>query len=218
VNALLANLVAALAMLAPASAPGVPPVLPETAAPVPGCAGVWVVVDATALGKGVTTSCAHTHATGNEALQSAGFRTERTAGMLCAINGLPEVCKVAASAYWSYWQASPSGLAYGHWSYAGVGPGSYRPRGGDAEGWVFGDGTKPPSELPSSIATAASDQPTPAPATAEPAPSPATEPSEPAAPAGSGGLDPGRPYALIVVAGVVMVVGLGVGLVRRRGR
>lgn len=194
------TLAATLALPQPAAAAA-----PET------CEGVWVVVDATTLGGSVTTRCAARHGTGTEALTSAGFTVARSSSMLCQIDGLPERCEVAASAYWSYWQAAPEGDGYGGWVYANLGPDAYRPRGGDAEGWVFGDGGAPPSTVPDTLAVAPA---TPAP---DATPSGASAPSAPADPA-TAGAGAGGPLGLAVVAGAALLAGLGVWLARRRAR
>lgn len=179
-----------------------------TAAPAT-CVGVWVVVDATAAGGTVSTGCAAEHATGAEALAAAGFTATRASAMICQIDGLPERCKVSPSAYWSYWQATPDGDHYGDWVYATLGPGGYQPRGGDAEGWMFGDGGTPPAVLPGTLAVADSSA---APTTAAtPAQSPA-----PSAPAPGG--TAGGPIGLLVVAAVAVLAGLGIWLARRRAR
>lgn len=106
------------------------------------CSGVWVVV-------GTTLSCAPTHATGETALEEAGHALERTGGLVCRIDGVPEACRPTFEAYWSYWQAErlPDG-SYGPWRYATTGAATYTPRAGDAEGWSFGDGRTPPPVLP----------------------------------------------------------------------
>lgn len=176
---------------------------PAWAAPT-GCTGVWVVVDAAALGGEVTTACAPAHATGSEALTSAGFELSRGSNMICRIDGLPERCEIAATAYWSYWQAAPSGDEYGEWTYATLGPDSSHPAGGTAEGWVFGDGSAPPAAVPPELAQAGQ------PASASPAASQPAEPTAPTANAVAGPLG-----LAAVVVGLVVVVG-GVYLARRR--
>lgn len=165
-----------------------------------GCTGVWVVVDATALGGTVTTACAPDHATGTQALASAGVDVERSAGMVCRLDGLPSRCEVSASAYWTYWQATPAGDGYSDWTYATLGADAYRPAPGDAEGWRFGDGSAPPAELPGTLAVAG------------PADAPAVATAPPEAPSGSGG-----PLGALVVIGVVALAGAA-AYVARRGR
>lgn len=201
---LLAGLVAGLAWLSPAPAATAAPATPPAT-----CTGVWVVVDATALGGEVTTSCAASHATGTEALASAGIAVARSGSMLCQLDGLPDACSVSASAYWSYWQAAPDGGQYGAWSYANLGPDSYHPRGGDAEGWVFGDGHQPPSQVPAGLAEAGVP-------TVAPTGTASREPSSTPAPIDGQGA--GSPIALIAVVAVAVVAALGIWLARRRAR
>lgn len=106
------------------------------------CSGVWVVVES-------SLSCATDHETGLMALDSAGHRVEQSGSMICRIDGSPEQCKVALTAYWSYWQSHrQADGSYGPWEYATTGAGTYEPAAGDAEGWSFGDGQTPPKLLP----------------------------------------------------------------------
>lgn len=150
-----------------------------TAAPVRAqdrCDGVWVVVDATALGAGETTRCASGDpGSGLEALTAAGHRytfVPRQPGLVCTIDRRPDPCNGAPQdAYWSYWHA-PAG---GDWTYATRGAGNRDPEPGTVEGWAFGAGDPPASPPP---ASAPQPQPEPEP-TAAPAP-----PSEPASDAG----------------------------------
>lgn len=205
-NRLSACLAGAAVALAATFAP-----LPAAAAPA-SCEGVWVVVDATALGGQVTTACATSHSTGIEALTGAGFTVARSSGMICRIDELPERCEVAATAYWSYWQAVPSGDGYDAWVYANLGPDSYHPRGGDAEGWVFGDGSVSPSSVPDQLATPGTHSGTPA--------APAASPTPAATPTPASG-EPGSasgPVTLALVAGVIAVATIGLWLARRRQR
>lgn len=195
----LAGLAAVVAVLVTGVAP-----VPAHAAPA-GCTGVWVVVDPGPLGGEPTTACAPAHATGTEALASAGFEIARGSGMLCRIDGLPERCEVTAAAYWSYWQASPEGGSYGPWTYASLGPDSTRPAGGAVEGWVFGDGSEPPSVVPTEVAVAGS--PTVA---ASPAASSGPTPS----PQDAGDLS--GPFGVAAVAGGLLVAAGAVWLARRR--
>ncbi len=116
-------------------------VAPASAA---GCAGVEVVVDATALGGGIRTGCAvGDPATGLTALTGAGFTysfVPRQPGFVCRVNSLPTTCTMpTTSAYWSYWHATPGGS----WTYSSAGAGSYNPAPGTVEGWAFGAGTAP---------------------------------------------------------------------------
>ena len=105
---------------------------PQTAS----CAGVWVVVDYGALG-GMTTACAGSYSTGTAALRSAGFALTLDAGLVVRINGLPTTPNIQEN-YWSYWHATrqPDG-SYSGWSYSSVGPSSYHPVAGGAEGWRY---------------------------------------------------------------------------------
>ncbi|MEA5117069.1 MAG: hypothetical protein VB036_05550 [Propionicimonas sp.] len=193
-----AILAAALVLLAAG------PVAPASAAPAETCTGVWVVVDASTLGGPVSLSCATDHTTGTEALASAGVEIVRSSSMLCQLNGLPEECSISATAYWSYWQAAPSGDSYGAWTYASLGPDSYHPRGGDAEGWVFGDGRTPPSALPTTLAQPGPGTTTTATAPAQPEPTPQQLPA------------PGSPRTLIIVVGLVVLVAIALWIARRR--
>jgi len=105
---------------------------PQTAS----CAGVWVVVDYGAVG-GTATACAGNYSTGTAALRSAGFALTLDAGLIVRINGLPTTPNVQEN-YWSYWHATrqPDG-SYSGWSYSSVGPSSYYPVAGGAEGWRY---------------------------------------------------------------------------------
>jgi len=105
---------------------------PQTAS----CAGVWVVVDYGAVG-GTATACAGSYSTGTAALRSAGFALTLDAGLIVRINGLPTTPNIQEN-YWSYWHATrqPDG-SYSGWSYSSVGPSSYHPVAGGAEGWRY---------------------------------------------------------------------------------
>ncbi|WP_051208332.1 hypothetical protein [Propionicicella superfundia] len=114
------------------AASAAPVAAPET------CAGVWVVVDASALGQGVTRGCAASHDTGLDALQSAGYAVTQRSGLLTSIDGLPSDERVAADHYWSYWHAVENGDGtWSSWSYSQSGAATYRPVRGSAEGWRF---------------------------------------------------------------------------------
>jgi hypothetical protein len=146
--------------------------IPAQALPVPqtaSCAGVWVVVDYGAVG-GTATACAGSYSTGTAALRSAGFALTLDAGLIVRINGLPTTPNTQEN-YWSYWHATrqPDG-SYSGWSYSSVGPSSYHPVAGGAEGWRYqpvnagyvAPGVAPPKQ------TATTEAPTttaPAPAT-----------------------------------------------------
>ncbi|MFY1692837.1 hypothetical protein [Plantactinospora sp. WMMB782] len=112
--------------------------------------GVTVVVDFTAFGLGVQTACyLGDPPTGLAALQGAGYTVTGTQrwglAFICRINGRPtpvaEPCvnTPPASAYWSYWHATPGGT----WSYSTLGATSYNPAQGTVEGWRFGSGQAP---------------------------------------------------------------------------
>jgi len=105
---------------------------PQTAS----CAGVWVVVDYGAVG-GTASACAGSYSTGTAALRSAGFALTLDAGLIVRINGLPTTPNIQEN-YWSYWHATrqPDG-SYSGWSYSSVGPSSYHPVAGGAEGWRY---------------------------------------------------------------------------------
>jgi len=112
---------------------------PAHALPAPqssSCAGVWVIVDYGALG-GTATACADSYSTGTAALRSAGFALTLDAGLIVRINGLPTTPNIQEN-YWSYWHATrqPDG-SYSGWSYSSVGPSSYHPVAGNAEGWRY---------------------------------------------------------------------------------
>ena len=115
-----------------------------------GTSGVTVVVDFTYWGGGVTRACAlGDPASGLTALTGAGFTITGTKrwglAFVCRINGLPtaatEPCvnTPPASAYWSYWHATPGGT----WSFSSSGAASYNPAPGTVEGWAFGSGAAP---------------------------------------------------------------------------
>lgn len=156
-----------------------------TAAPVRAqdrCDGVQVVVDATALGGGLTTRCAAGDpATGLEALREAGHSyafVPRQPGLVCTIDARPDPCNGAPQdAYWSYWHA-PAG---GAWTYSNRGAGNRDPEPGTVEGWAFGAGDPPGRPPP---APAAGPEPDPAPEEpaapdAEPAPEPTDDRDDP---------------------------------------
>lgn len=183
-----------------------PAVSPE---PGPGCAGVWVVVDATELGGKISTECATDHSTGLVALESAGFTTRFAKGMLSQIDGLPADGRIANGHYWSYWTATRADDgSYSEWRYASIGPSSSRPKAGNAEGWRF-------------VATEAKTPPPPReapPAGSDPIPPDAVSPSVPstpdstALPPAEDSTQPGElPWGVIVTAGVIVLGGAGLG-------
>jgi hypothetical protein len=113
---------------------------PAHALPVPqaaSCAGVWVVVDFGALG-GTQTECAGSYSTGMAALRSAPLSTPTLdSGLVVKINGLPAVPNIQEN-YWSYWHATrQADGSYASWTYSSVGPSSYHPVAGGAEGWRY---------------------------------------------------------------------------------
>jgi hypothetical protein len=112
------------------------------------CDGVWVVVDATALGGSVTTRCAPGDpGSGLDALTAVGHRYDfvpRVPGFVCQIDARPDPCNGAPTdAYWSYWTARQGGT----WSYASQGA-ARDVVPGDVEGWRFGNGSQPPGVAP----------------------------------------------------------------------
>lgn len=141
----------ALSVAIPAGVATAPP-----AAADPGsCSGVWVVVDYGSLG-GVSTECATSFKSGTDALKSAGFSPTLESGMVLKITGKPAKPDIY-KAYWSYWHAKPQADgSFDAWSYSSLGPGSYHPKKGDAEGWRYleidegkkAPGAKPPVSKP----------------------------------------------------------------------
>jgi hypothetical protein len=132
------------AALAAAALIGVAAAGPAAAAPTQdpaSCAGVWVVVEGQGAG------CASGYSTGQEALASAGFATQDSSpGLLCRIDEQPQTCSVTPSGYWSYWQATRDASGgFGAWTYSQLGYTTSHPQAGNAEGWVFGDGSQPPA-------------------------------------------------------------------------
>ncbi|THV41590.1 hypothetical protein [Glycomyces buryatensis] len=154
----LAGAGAALAVLASVLIPATP------AAAHGHCEGVTVVVDFGSVATGADTEpaigCAQAPADGLDALIGAGFDITEVAsfpGMVCRIDDLPETdCAVAppAGASWAYWRASASDTK---WTFSSVGAAQAEPGEGDLEGWVFGDGTAPPSISPRQAAAADAD-------------------------------------------------------------
>ena len=191
---LLATLLAGLIALHPGSPPAAADLLPNRAT----CTGVWVVVDGSSLAGGASaTKCATTFNTGTDALRSAGFAVRRSNGMICAIDALPASCRVTTQAYWSYWQASRTADgSYGPWVYAQLGPDSYEPIQGDAEGWAFGSGDPPQAHPP----------------TAGSSTSPAAPSTQVASPSATPGPTPGgEPTGLLVTAAIVVLGILAAG-------
>lgn len=123
---------------------------PASAAPVPAAVsgeactdgeGVTVVVDSTELGGGIEIGCATDPATGTEALTLAGFADTRDdAGMICAVDGLPDPCPATfEGSYWSYWYAQD-----GAWQAYMEGSDTAVPAAGGIEGWRWSDGSAGP--------------------------------------------------------------------------
>jgi hypothetical protein len=165
--------------------PGFAPTPTQVAEAAERCDGVWVVVEAAALGGPNTTRCAPGRpSSGLAALEAAGHRysfVPRIPGMVCTIDGRPDPCNGAPSdAYWSYWHAEAGGT----WTYSTRGAGSRTPPPGSVEGWAFGAGdpprTPPPSNAPAPEPTATSS-PSPTP-TSSPAPSPSPSPTATSSP------------------------------------
>lgn len=159
----------ALAVLAPLWAGTA---APAEAAAESTCDGVWVVVDYGSLG-GSQTACAARHATGAEALRSAGFSPSIDDGFLLQVNGKPGNPD-PNKAYWSYWQANlTSDGSYTAWNYSSLGATASHPKSGNAEGWRYqslddgkvAPGPRPPegtvsTPTPTPTATKASTKPT----------------------------------------------------------
>ncbi|MEU5371255.1 prenyltransferase/squalene oxidase repeat-containing protein [Streptomyces sp. NPDC005951] len=129
---------------------------PAAADPVEGCTateGAIVAVDFGPFGGDVVRGCDTTPTTGYELLHEGGFTTEGTQhdgdGFICRIGTgffnsgtqyptpATEDCVLTpqATAYWSYWIASPG---QDTWSYSPLGAMSRKPRAGDVDAWVFG--------------------------------------------------------------------------------
>ncbi|MFI6284582.1 prenyltransferase/squalene oxidase repeat-containing protein [Streptomyces sp. NPDC051018] len=125
-----------------------------TAAPVEECTpqkGAVVAVDFSKFGGKVERGCDTTPTTGFELLHEAGFTTTGTQShgdaFICRIGHgstgtqyptpAQEDCVQTpqASAYWSYWIASPGQKS---WTYSPLGAMSRTPRAGDVDAWVFG--------------------------------------------------------------------------------
>lgn len=128
-------------------------VTPAQADPLGDCTatkGAIVAVDFGPFGGGVERGCDLTPTTGYELLHEAGFTTEGTQhdgpAFICRI-GLgsgtqyptpaTEACALTppATAYWSYWLASPG---QNKWTYSQYGAMSRKPKDGDIDAWVYG--------------------------------------------------------------------------------
>lgn len=130
---------------------------PSAAAdPIEGCTattGAIVAVDFGPFGGKVERGCDTTPTTGYELLHTGGFTTEGTQhdgpAFICRIgNGSfnsgtqyptadKENCVLTpqATAYWSYWVASPGQKT---WTYSSLGAMARTPKAGDVDAWVFG--------------------------------------------------------------------------------
>ncbi|RAJ58120.1 prenyltransferase/squalene oxidase-like repeat protein [Streptomyces sp. KhCrAH-43] len=112
--------------------------------------GAVVAVDFGPFGGKVERGCDTTPTTGYDLLHDAGFTTEGTQhdgpGFICRIgfgSGTPyptakqEACVLTppATAYWSYWTASPGS---NRWTYSQYGAMSRKLKDGDVDAWVFG--------------------------------------------------------------------------------
>lgn len=112
---------------------------------------------------------------------SATFQTGGMGAALCALDGAgcPATdcfceCKGVPCAYWSYFHRD----ADGSWAYSGVGASHWSLRDGDADAWVWGDGSVLPPDLSFEAlcpAAGAASQPLPAAGIATPLPTPSPE-------------------------------------------
>lgn len=129
---------------------------PAAADPIEQCTptvGAVVAVDFGPFGGGVVRGCDTTPTSGYELLRDGGFTTEGTQhdgpGFICRIGTgsfnsgtryptpATESCVLTpqATAYWSYWIASPG---QSKWSYSPLGAMDRKPDAGDVDAWVFG--------------------------------------------------------------------------------
>lgn len=159
------------------------PLQAPLAAAAPSCDGVWIVVDAGDLGGSASQHCATFSpgaypVTGGQVLEAAGHSLTfvGSTAFVCRIDGAPasDTCARTppADAYWSYWLAD----AGGSWAQSGQGALGSRRRSGQADGWVFGDGSRPPRLAPPEPAPEPDPEPAPEPEP-EPAPEPDPEPA-----------------------------------------
>ncbi|MFI1224847.1 MULTISPECIES: prenyltransferase/squalene oxidase repeat-containing protein [unclassified Streptomyces] len=149
-------LITAAAMTFAASVAFVTGAGPAAADPVEECTatkGAVVAVDFGPFDGGVVRGCDTTPTTGYDLLHEGGFSTEGTQhdgdGFICRIGvgsfdsgtqyptPATEDCVLTpqATAYWSYWIASPGQET---WSYSPLGAMNRRPQAGDVDAWVFG--------------------------------------------------------------------------------
>lgn len=152
----LLSLLSAAAVTFAASVAFVTGTAPAAADPVGACTatkGAVVAVDFGPFGGEVVRGCDTTPTTGYELLHEGGFTTEGTQhdgdGFICRIGAgtfdsgtqyptpATEDCVLTpqATAYWSYWIASPGQK---NWSYSPLGAMSRQPKAGDVDAWVFG--------------------------------------------------------------------------------
>lgn len=124
--------------------------------PIEGCTattGAIVAVDFGPFGGKVERGCDTTPTTGYELLHAGGFTTEGTQhdgpAFICRIGSgsfnsgtqyptadkEPCVLTPQATAYWSYWTASPGQKT---WTYSSLGAMARIPKAGDVDAWVFG--------------------------------------------------------------------------------
>ncbi|GAA3251487.1 prenyltransferase/squalene oxidase repeat-containing protein [Streptomyces lavendulae] len=127
---------------------------PASADPIERCTattGAIVAVDFGPFGGKVERGCDTTPTTGYELLHEGGFTTEGTVhdgpAFICRIGkgasgtryptADKEDCVLTpqATAYWSYWIASPGQK---NWTYSPLGAMARTPRPGDVDAWVFG--------------------------------------------------------------------------------
>ncbi|OKI43134.1 peptidase [Streptomyces sp. TSRI0281] len=147
--------------------------------------GAIVAVDFGPFGGKVERGCDTTPTTGYELLHTGGFTTEGTAhdgpAFICRIGKdsgtrypTPEkeacVLTPQATAYWSYWIASPGQK---NWTYSPLGAMARTPEPGDVDAWVFGGtdigGTKgKPAFSPDDVRAAGGSTPDPTVPTAPP--------------------------------------------------
>ena len=112
---------------------------------------VALVVDARALGAGVSTTCAKVPAgsTGIDVLQAGGHQIGyRRDGLICTIDALPKngCAAVDDSHYWAYFHRAPRSTA---WTYSTEGAATYQPANASTDGWVYDNGTSlTPDNIP----------------------------------------------------------------------
>ncbi|MFF8833489.1 prenyltransferase/squalene oxidase repeat-containing protein [Streptomyces sp. NPDC015131] len=147
---------AALLLVTGAAAGLLAPATPASADPVEKCTattGAVVAVDFGPFGGKVERGCDTTPTTGYDLLHEAGFSTTGTVkdgpAFICRIGHgsfgsgtqyptpAAEKCEITppASAYWSYWIASPGQKK---WTYSPYGAMARKPQPGDVDAWVFG--------------------------------------------------------------------------------